>query len=144
MGVRDEGGEKMGIFLVNPNILINFAGMNAAKKNMNAGECRSFLVEKLRQEGALWSYDPDSVQADEIDDEVLVELVLRYLDIDEIKILFALFSYNKVKAAWLKRMVPQGEYLYSLNRFIAWYYFRVKRPDAYVKAMATRYYNKIA
>lgn len=40
-------------------------------------------------------------------------------------------------------LLPQGEYLYTLNRFLAWYYFRVKNPDTYMKTMETRYFNKL-
>ena len=40
-------------------------------------------------------------------------------------------------------LIPQEEYLYTLNRFFAWYYFKAKKPDAYIKSMATRHLNKI-
>ena len=32
----------------------------------------------------------------------------------------------------------------TLNRFLAWYYFRCKRPDTYLKSMATRRLNRLA
>jgi len=44
---------------------------------------------------------------------------------------------------WLDYLVPQAEYLYTLNRFFAWYYFKAKKPDAYIKSMATRHLNKM-
>lgn len=37
--------------------------------------------------------------------------------------------------------MPEGEYLYTLNRFFAWYYFKAKRPDAYLKSLQTRHLN---
>lgn len=40
-------------------------------------------------------------------------------------------------------MVVQGDYYYSLNRFIAWYYFDIRYPDRYLKAMMTRHLNKL-
>ena len=103
-------------------------------------DIRAFLVEKLKQGHFLWSYDNDSIH--DIPDDVLVELVMLYLDIDEINLLFQLFDYNKVKRAWIENVVAQGERFYNLNYFFAWYYFHVKNPRSYVKAMATRQLNK--
>lgn len=48
-----------------------------------------------------------------------------------------------IKQVWLDYLVPQAEYLYTLNRFFAWYYFKAKKPDAYIKSMATRHLNKM-
>ena len=67
---------------------------------------------------------------------------LVYLDLDEIKVLFELYGKQKVKRVWLERLVPQGDYLYTLNRFFAWFYFRVKKPEMYVKSMETRILNR--
>ena len=99
-----------------------------------------FLIEKLKQEHCLWSYESDSIQ--DIPDDVLVDLVMLYLDIDEINLLFQLFDYKKVKRAWIENVVAQGERYYNLNNFFAWYYFHAKQPRRYVKAMATRQLNK--
>ena len=101
---------------------------------------KSYLIEKLKQEHCLWSYENDSIQ--DIPDDVLVELVMLYLDIDEINLLFQLFDYNAVKRAWIENVVAQGERFYNLNFFFAWYYFHAKQPRSYVKAMATRQLHK--
>ena len=103
-------------------------------------DIKSFLIDRLKQQHCLWSYENDSVQ--DIPDDVLVELVMLYLDIEEIDLLFQLFDYKKVKQAWIENVVAQGERYYNLNYFFAWYYFHVKRPRSYVKAMATRVLNK--
>ena len=103
-------------------------------------DIRPFLIAKLKQEHRLWSYENDSIQ--DIPDDVLVELVMLYLDIDEINMLFQLFDYKKVKRAWIENVVAQGERYYNLNYFFAWYYFHAKQPRRYVKAMATRQLNK--
>lgn len=101
---------------------------------------KPYLIEKLKQEHCLWSYENDSVQ--DIPDDVLVELVMLYLDIDEIDLLFQLLDYKKVKRAWIENVVVQGERYYNLNYFFAWYYFHAKQPRSYVKALATRQLNK--
>lgn len=103
-------------------------------------DIKPFLIQKLKQEHCLWSYENDSIQ--DIPDDVLVELVMLYLDIDEINLLFRLFDYKKVKRAWIENVVAQGERYYNLNYFFAWYYFHAKQPRRYVKSMATRQLKK--
>jgi hypothetical protein len=107
---------------------------------MEAKDARPYLVEQLKQQHCLWSYDHDAI--DDLPDDMLIEFVMLYLDIDEINMLFQLFPYKKVKRSWIENVVTQGERYYTLNYFFAWYYFHVKRPRAYVKAMATRQLNR--
>ncbi|MCM1356938.1 MAG: hypothetical protein NC212_11110 [Staphylococcus sp.] len=104
-------------------------------------EIKSHLLQQLKEEHAFWSYTPDSVTIETIDDDQLIALTMRYLDLPEIKELFQIFSLQKVKGAWKKLLVPEGEYLYTLNRFFAWYYFKAKKPDSYLKSIQTRRLN---
>ncbi len=101
------------------------------------------LLNQLKEEHAFWSYEPESVSLATIDDNQLIALTMRYLDLPEIKQLFSLFSYRKIKKAWRDILVPEGDYLYTLNRFFAWYYFDAKKPDAYLKSLQTRYFNRL-
>ena len=103
-------------------------------------DIKQFLINRLKQKHRLWSYDNDSIQ--DISNDLLVELVMLYLDIEEIDMLFQLLGYKAVKKAWIENVVAQGERYYNLNYFFAWYYFHVKQPRRYVKAMATRQLNK--
>lgn len=107
------------------------------KQNQNI---RYLLVDKLKDSHCLWSYEQSSVN--DIPDDMLIELTMLYLDIDEINLLFKLFPFHVVKNAWIKNVVAQGERYYQLNAFFAWFYFDAKRPEAYVKSMATRMLNK--
>ncbi len=99
------------------------------------------LFEQLKEENAFWSYDPNSVTLDNLRDDQLIALTMRHLDLDEIKQLFSIFSFRKIKNAWKSLLVPEGDYLYTLNRFFAWYYFKAKNPDAYLKSLLTRHIN---
>lgn len=99
------------------------------------------LIQKLKAENCFWSFSENSIK--DVPDDILIEKTLVYLDLPEIDSLFQLFSFKKIKRVWLEQLVPQGEYLYSLNRFLAWYYFHIKRPDQYLKAMTTRHFNKM-
>lgn len=105
-------------------------------------DIRNYLLDKLFEAGAFWSYDRASVR-DSISDSQLIEAVLIKLDLDEIDLLFKLFSQRKIKGVWLKTMVVQGDYYYSLNRFFAWYYFGVRYPDRYLKSMVTRHLSRL-
>lgn len=99
------------------------------------------IIRKLKAENCFWSYSEDSIM--NIPNDIIIEKTLVYLDLPEIDALFRIFPFKQIKRVWLEQMVPQGEYLFTLNRFLAWYYFRIKRPDQYLKAMTTRHYNKI-
>lgn len=104
---------------------------------------REKLTKLLNNEHAFWSYDKDSISSDSLNDDQLIAMTMRHLDIDEIKLLFEIFSKEKIKSAWKRLLVPEGEYLYTLNRFFAWYYFNAKNPDAYLKSLETRRLNQL-
>lgn len=106
-------------------------------------EIKAFLLEQLKKEHAFWSYSPDSITVGNIGDDELIALTMRYLDLKEIAMLFKLYSGKKIKAAWKKLLVPEGDYLYTLNRFFAWYYFKAKNPDSYLKSLQTRHLNSL-
>ncbi len=104
---------------------------------------KSHLLGQLKAENAFWSYAPDNIAIDNLRDEQLIALTMRYLDLDDIRQLFSIFSFDQIKTAWKKLLVPEGEYLYTLNRFFAWYYFKAKKPDAYLKSLQTRHLNSL-
>lgn len=104
-------------------------------------EIKSTLLEHLKAENAFWSYAPESISIENIRDDQLIALTMRYLDLDDIKQLFSIFSFKKIKDSWKNLLVPEGDYLYTLNRFFAWYYFKAKNPDSYLKSLQTRHYN---
>lgn len=106
-------------------------------------EIKNGLFDQLRREHVFWSYDPESVTPQSMDDDNLIALTMRHLDLPEIKLLFSIFSKQKVKSAWKRLLVPEGDYLYTLNRFFAWYYFKAKKPDAYLKSLQTRHLNNL-
>lgn len=104
---------------------------------------KSLLTMALKKEHAFWSYEEKSVSNESIDDDQLIALTMRHLDIKEIGMLFDIYSKKKIKSAWKRLLVPEGDYLYTLNRFFAWYYFKSKKPDAYLKSLETRRLNQM-
>ena len=107
---------------------------------MNKVGVKRELISHLKKANAFWSYQVDSIK--DVPDDILVELVMLHLDLDDIDMLFQLYPFPFVKKAWIENVVAQGERYYVLNRFFAWFYFGIKKPGAYVKAMATRELNK--
>lgn len=113
------------------------------KSKDKINDIKSGLLHQLKEENAFWSYAPESVTLDNIKDDQLIALTMRYLDLGEIKQLFSIYSFRKIKDAWKRLLVPEGDYLYTLNRFFAWYYFKAKNPDTYLKSLQTRHLNAI-
>lgn len=101
------------------------------------------LLDRLKKEHAFWPYRSDTLTTDTLDDAQLIAFTMRYLDLPDIKTLFLIYSKKKIKDSWKKLLLPEGEYLYTLNRFFAWYYFRAKNPDSYLKSLETRRINNL-
>lgn len=93
---------------------------------MSVDAIKQDLLMKLKQEHCFWSYNESSIK--DIPDDILIEKTLLHLDLDEINQLFQIYPFKKIKQVWLDYFVPQEEYLYTLNRFFAWYYFKAKKP----------------
>lgn len=111
--------------------------------NKDISSVKGRIFNSLIKENAFWSYEPGSVSLETISDDQLIALTLRYLDMPEIKELFDIYSFSKIKASWKRYLVPEGEYIYSLNRFFAWYLFGAKHPDSYLKSLETRRINAL-
>lgn len=73
------------------------------------------LLAKLKQEHCFWSYNENLIK--DIPDDMLIEKTLLHLDLEEINQLFLIYPFKKIKQVWLDYLVPQAEYLYTLNRF---------------------------
>lgn len=108
---------------------------------MSRTEIKYQLLNSLKAQNCFWSYDASRLQ--DVTDDMLIEKSLVYLDLPEIDQLIALYGKKHVKRVFRERLVPQEEYLHTLNRFLAWYYFDVKRPDTYLRQQATRHFNKM-
>lgn len=106
-------------------------------------EIKETLLEHLKKEHVFWSYDNNEISIETLTDDALIAYSLRYLDLSEINLLFSIFPKTKIKRIWVSRLIPEGEYLYTLNRFFAWYYFNAKRPGQYIKSLHTRHLNRM-
>lgn len=108
----------------------------------NKARIKSYLEEKLHQDHAFWSFDKTSCK--DLPDRELIKYVLINLDLDDINRLFDIYPKKQIKQIWLEELVPQGDFLKSMNLCFALIYFDVKKPMQYLKSMETRHFNKIA
>jgi len=108
---------------------------------MTKEQIKPYLLKRLQKEHAFWSYDKSSCQ--EISDGNLIKHVLIKIDIQDINLLFDIFSKQKIKRIWLDELVPQGDYLRNMNLCFAVLYFDIKRPLQYLKAMETYKMNRL-
>ncbi len=105
-------------------------------------DIKKYLEKVLLNSNAFWSFEKKSCQ--NLSDEDLIKYVLIHLDLDDIDLLFKVFPKDKIKRVWLNELVPQGDYLSSMNHCFAVIYFDIKNPNQYLKSMETRHFNKIA
>ena len=105
-------------------------------------DIKAYLEQRLHKEVAFWSYDKASCH--DLPDEQLIKYVLIHLDLDDINYLFQIYPKTKIKRVWLDELVPQGDYLLSMNLCFAFLYFDIKKPLQYLKSMETRHFNKLA
>ena len=103
-------------------------------------EIKQYLEKRLMKEHSFWSFEKTSCK--NLSDWNLIKYVLIRLDLDDIKYLFQLYPKKKIKQVWLEELIPQGDYLLSMNICFALIYFGVKKPRQYVKSMETRMLKK--
>ncbi len=108
----------------------------------NRADIKKHLEKQLHKANAFWSFDTGSCW--HLSDRDLIRYVLTYLDLEDINRLFELYPKQQIKKIWLEELVPQGNYLISMNLSLALLYFDVKRPLQYLKSMETRHFKKIA
>lgn len=93
-------------------------------------EKKKALTQYLDDMGVLWSY---SIGENTIlSDKELIEKSLTYLELEEMDLLFDIFSYETVRNEWIKEMLP-SDYHIILNKILAYLLFGVKDFDEFRK-----------
>ncbi len=103
---------------------------------------KTYLEKQLQEANAFWSFDKSSCH--DLSDRDLIRYVLIHLDLEDINYLFELYPKKLIKQVWLEELVPQGDFLISMNLCFAVVYFGIKKPIQYLKSMETRHFNKLA
>lgn len=86
-------------------------------------ESKQKLFGRIKAKGLFWSYAPD-ITYDSSKDNLLCETVLKYADMDDIRILFTLYPEPDLKAAWEKYVKPDGRFK-RLNYMLARVFFHL-------------------
>lgn len=93
-------------------------------------QIKTGLIKKLKKANAFWHVEP--VSESFVPDETLIQKVLEYLDIDDIRLLFLIFSSKEIKRIWREKMVRQEPFFHNLNRLYAVLFFNIRHPDRYI------------
>ena len=99
---------------------------------------KSALLNLLKAMNAFWSYNASDVSEKTISDDMFIEKSLVHLDIADLKNLFLLFPYKKIKEVWKNQLCIQEPYYHGLNTMLAYLYFNIKNPNRYLKTISNR------
>lgn len=93
---------------------------------------RQLILERIKKNGGFWSYQgvPEGLE-----DDIVIEAALVHLDLEDLPLLFGLWSKSHIKRVWKERLVSQGKRLNVLNYILAVKMFHISNPDQYI----TRY-----
>ena len=105
---------------------------------MDRERSKSDLLHALKKMNAFWSYNVSDVSEETVSDDMFIEKSLIHLDISDLKKLFLLFPYKKIKEVWKNQLCIQEPYYHGLNTMLAYLYFDIKNPDRYLKTISNR------
>lgn len=100
------------------------------------------LFELIKNDNLFWSYNVAS--ADDISDDLLIEHILIYSDVDVIKALFSAYDDERIKSVWEQRIVPDMRYK-RLNVYLGRIFFNIEEIGAFIdeKNAAHSRYEKL-
>lgn len=93
------------------------------------------ILEKVKAAGGLWSYQGIP---EHLDDDSIIEAALVHLDLEDIPMLFQIWSRAHIKRVWKERLVSQGRRMNILNYILAVKVFNVSHPDNYIARYARK------
>ena len=91
---------------------------------------KRLLWRHLERRGCVWSYAKNPKR---VDDELLIEKGLLYLEFEELYKLSEIYSMHHLRNVWRERLVSQGSYYGIINWLLAAMFFDIKNPDKYLK-----------
>ena len=87
------------------------------------------ILMKIKTAGGLWSYKGIP---DHLDDDSIIEAALVHMDLEDMPMLFVIWSRSHIKRVWKERLVSQGKRMNILNYILAVKLFGMKHPDNYI------------
>lgn len=119
--------------------LITMQALHAVQQRKQS--IRDHLCKRLVEKNAFWSYDVNSF--DVIPDEEIIEKCFTTLDMEDMDLMFELYTRKYIQEVWRERMAIQGEYMQMLNIMIAMYYFNIKEPEKYLARLEKKHINNL-
>ena len=99
-------------------------------------EKKLLIMEKIKNNGGFWSY---SGIPEHLDDDSVIEASLVHLDLEDLPLLFGIWSKAHIKKIWKERLVSQGKRMDILNYILAVKLFAIHNPDNYIRRYARTY-----
>ena len=103
------------------------------KQSESMKEKRHIILEKIKANGGFWSYQgiPDN-----LDDDAVIEAALVHLDLEDLPLLFGIWSKAHIKRVWKERLVSQGKRMNFRNYTLAVKFLEIRNPEEYLKRNA--------
>ena len=103
------------------------------QQTVSMKEKRHIILEKIKANGGLWSYQgiPEN-----LDDDAVIEAALVHLDLEDLPLLFGIWSKAHIKRVWKERLVSQGKRMNIRNYTLGEKFFEIQNPEEYLKRNA--------
>jgi len=94
------------------------------------------IMGKIKENGGFWSYRGIP---EHLDDDSVIEASLVHLDLEDMHLLFGIWSRAHIKRVWKEHLVSQGKRMNVLNYILAVKLFAINNPDKYLIRYAKPY-----
>ncbi|MBU1169802.1 MAG: hypothetical protein KKD44_09595 [Proteobacteria bacterium] len=100
------------------------------------------LFEIIKNDQLFWSYNVGC--AEDISDDLLIEHILIYSDVDVIKALFSVYDHQRIRLVWEQRIITDNRYK-RLNVYLGRIFFNIEEIGAFIheKNAAHSRYDKL-
>ena len=103
------------------------------QKDQNLHRIKNIILEKIKVAGGFWSYQGIP---EHLDDDSIIEAALVHMELEDLPMLFRIWSKSHLKRVWKERLVSQGKRMNILNYILSVKLFGVKHPDKYLSRYA--------
>ncbi|MHB1665621.1 MAG: hypothetical protein ACYCT7_10270 [bacterium] len=94
-------------------------------------ENKETLFNIAKKLNLFWSYSKDIIHED-MPDEILIEKILVYGDINALILLFKVYPYDILYKVWVREIIPDKRFA-SANYFLAKFFFKTDINDIKVE-----------
>jgi hypothetical protein len=100
------------------------------------------LFQIIKEDNLFRSYEVSS--AENVSDDLMIEHVLVFSDVDVIASLFKVFSHGRIRDVWERRIVPDARYK-RLNVYLGRIFFGIEDIGSFIheKTEANSRYGKL-